>query len=291
VLMVTDTSTVPSGAPTLVMGLRGIIHLTVVLTGPRHDLHSGMHGGVAPNPAMALARLLATLHAPDGRIAVRGFEAGTLRPTARERALIRTAPFSARAYARLTGVPPAAGDRRFSPQERLGFRSAIEVNGIHSGYGGQGSKTIIPPRAEAKLTARLAAGQDPARCLAALIRHLQHHAPAGLRLEFPEQGTNGPAVRVRPDDPVVRRAAGVLRRLDPRRTAYLWDGASIPIITALAQTSGATPLLAGFGHDDDRIHAPDESFGIDQFRRGFLYAALMLQELGSAKRETRRKPH
>jgi acetylornithine deacetylase/succinyl-diaminopimelate desuccinylase-like protein len=279
-LMVTDTGTVASGAPTIVMGLRGVLNLSVELSGPLHDLHSGMHGGLAPNPAQAMAQLLASLHDADGRIAVEGFCDGVIEPTARERALALSAPFSAEQYQAQTGVPPVAGDKRFEPALRVGFRPSIDINGIHSGYGGAGSKTIIPAQAIAKITARLVKGQDPARCLGALVRHIKAHTPQGLRVEMPEQGVAGPGFRLDPDALLVAKAKSVLDRLTDLPTAFLWEGASIPIVSALAQHSGAAPLLVGFGRQEDRIHAPNESFSLEQFRLGFLYMALMLQALG-----------
>ena len=279
VLLVTDTGAAPSGAPALVMGLRGFIHLTVALSGPVKDLHSGMHGGVAPNPATALARLLATLHHADGRIAVEDFCDGAAEPTARERELANTPPFDAEAYRAQTGVPPAAGETAFTPPERLGFRPALDVNGLIAGYGGPGVKTIIPARASAKLTARLAAGQDPQACLDALVRHLEAHAPASLRLDIAERGVGGGAFRGDPDAPFVTRAVRVLRDVSGREPAFLWEGASIPIVTRLAAAAGAEPLLAGFAEEQDNAHAPNESYSMEQFRNGYLFTALMLQEL------------
>ncbi|MBN1557468.1 MAG: M20/M25/M40 family metallo-hydrolase [Lentisphaerae bacterium] len=279
VLLVTDTGTAPSGAPAVIMGLRGLVHATVVLHGPSRDLHSGQHGGVAPNPAAGLARLLATLHGPDGRVAVAGFYEGLAAPTERERALANAVPFDAAAYRAATGVPPAGGEQDYSPPERLGFRPALDVNGLSAGYAGTGVKTIIPARAAAKLTARLGAGQDPRACLDALIRHLEAHVPAGLRLEIAERGVGGAAFRLDPDAPLAARAVRVLRGLSGREPALLWEGASIPAVSGLAAAAGAEPLLAGFGAEADNAHAPDESYSIEQFRLGYLFVALMLREL------------
>jgi acetylornithine deacetylase/succinyl-diaminopimelate desuccinylase-like protein len=279
VLLVTDTGTVASGAPTLVMGLRGIIHVSLALSGPRHDLHSGIHGGLAPNPATEMARLIATLHRPDGAIAVPAFYDGVVEPTPRERELLSSEPFDAEAYRTLTGVPPVSGDPRFTPPERVGFRPSLDVNGIHSGYAGSGIKTIIPAEAAAKLTARLVAGQDPCRCLDALVAHLERNSPAGLNLRITEKGVGGPALRLNPDSPLVTQAKAVLDQITGQKTVFLWEGASIPIVASLARMAQAEPLLAGFGHERDSVHAPNESFSLEQFRRGYLYVALMLAAL------------
>ncbi len=283
VLMVTDIDAVSSGAPTIVMGLRGVFSLTVELSGPSHDLHSGTHGGVAPNPAMEMARLIATLHNPDGSIAVKGFYDGVGAPSSLELALARKQQFNAKAYEAVTGVPPLAGELRFAPPERLGFRPTIEVNGVHSGYGGEGSKTIIPAKAVAKLSSRIVSGQEPDRCLKLIEEHLKKHAPRGLCLSITEKGGGGPAVRLNPDSLLLTKARDVLDRLGGGKTVFMWEGASIPIVSALAGVSGAEPLLIGFGNDRDRIHAPNESFSLEQFRRGYLYVALMLLKLAESR--------
>ena len=279
VLMVTDVGAGPGGAPAIIMGLRGIVTLTVTLSGPLRDLHSGTHGGVAPNPATAMARLVASLHHPDGRIAVKDFGEGLREPTPEERRLANAAPLDAGLYRELTGVPPVAGEPGFTPAERLGFRPAIDINGIHAGYGGPGSKTIIPAVATAKISARLASAQDPARCLDAIVRHLRAHAPEGLRLEVTEQGNYGPPLRLDPASARVALARSALAEVSGEEPAFLWEGASIPILSRLAEVSGAEPILAGMSREEDNIHAPNESFSLSQFEQGFLYAGLLLARL------------
>lgn len=276
VLIVTDTQTVNSGAPTLIMGLRGIVHLEACLRGPHRDLHSGVHGGVAPNPASALAAMVAALHDADGRIAIPGLYEGVRPPTRRERQLMRTGATGAEAYRAATGVSPAGGERAFPPEERAGFRPSLDVNGLFAGYTGKGIKTIIPATARVKLTARLVAGQDPQTCLNRICEHLRSLAPPELTLDIVDRGVGGAALRLRPDSALIRRAADILQELTGKETVFLWEGASIPIVAELAAATGAEPLLAGFGHEDDNIHAPNESFSIDQFRQGYLYAARLL---------------
>ncbi len=276
IVMAADTGTVSSGAPTLTMGLRGIIHLTAVLTGPDHDLHSGVHGGRAPNPALGIARLAASLHDASGRVAVPGFYDGVQEPSQAERALANAEPLDANRYASLTGVQPLGGEQGYSPIDRTAFRPAIDLNGIHSGYGGTGSKTIIPSRAEIKISARLVPGQQPARILEAIISHLQRNVPAGLKLEITEQGIGGPAVRVDLESPAVLLARQVLSELSDQPLAFLWEGASVPILSYLPAIAGGQALLVGFGSEEDNIHAPNESYSLDQFKKGYLYTGLLL---------------
>lgn len=276
VLLVTDTFLAASGAPSIVMGLRGIVHWTLTVEGPLRDLHSGSHGGVAPNPATALCRLIAGLHRPDGSVAVEGFDAGCRPPSARERELLAREPFDPEHYRAQTGVPPAGGETALPALERLGFRPTIEVNGVHGGYGGAGSKTIIPATAFAKMTARLAGGQDPAAVLAAVEAHVRRHAPAGLRVTMSEMTVGGPALRLDADSPLAARAAAVLQDVCGREAAFHWEGASIPVLSLLAKVAGAEPLITGFGLEEDHVHAPNESFAQDRFRLGFLYVVRLL---------------
>lgn len=279
ILMVADTLTVRSGAPTITMGLRGLALVDLALRTAAYDLHSGMHGGVAPNAATAAARIVASLHDTTGRIAVDGFYDGVVPPTPREHELANRTPFDADAYRTATGAVPIGGERDLDPAERIGFRPALDVNGLHAGHAGPGAKTIIPAEAALKLSARLAAGQDAQACVDAIVRHLETHVPDGVELTITDKLAAGPALRVSPASPVIAAATAALETLDDRSTTYLWEGASIPIVSSLAAISGAEPLLVGFGHEDDRIHAPDESFSREQFRRGFLYAGLFLSRL------------
>ncbi len=278
-VMAADTGTVSSGAPTLTMGLRGIVTLTAVLKGPDHDLHSGIHGGRAPNPIHGLSRLVASLHDAEGRVAVAGFYDGVREPTAEERQLANASPFDATWYQRVTGVAPLAGETAYTPVERTGFRPALDLNGIHSGYGGAGSKTIIPSEAMAKVSARLVPGQDPDRILKLIGDHLRRHTPAGFTIDITEPAVGGPAVRVNLDSAPVRLARSVLGELSDEPTAFLWEGASVPILSHLPKVAGGEALLVGFGHEEDNIHAPNESYSIEQFRLGFLYTGLFLSRL------------
>lgn len=278
-LLVTDIGMDGPRIPTITLSLRGLIHLTVEISGPLRDLHSGTHGGVAPNPAIALARMIASLHSAHGDIAVRGFYDGVQAPSQAELALIRFIPFDPDAYRKATGVPPSGGERALPVPERLGLRPSLEVNGMRSGFDGAGVKTIIPATARAKFTARLAAGQNPAACLAALEAHLHAQVPDGLKLTIVEKGVGGSGFRLNPESAWVSRATEVLQNIYGVAPVRRWEGASIPVIAELARVSGAEPLLVGFGLEEDAIHAPNESFALEQFRNGYRYVAELLAGL------------
>lgn len=172
-----------------------------------------------------------------------------------------------------------AGEQDYTPIERTAFRPTLEVNGLHSGYGGPGSKTIIPASAQVKLSARLVPGQQPDVILDLIISHLHRHTPPGMKLGITEKGVGGPAVRLDLSSPAVRHAKAVLGELSTLQTAFLWEGASVPIFSHLPAIAQAPALLVGFGSETDNIHAPNESYSIGQFKAGFLYTGLLLDRI------------
>lgn len=280
VLLVCDTGALRAGVPCITMGLRGIVALEFTLGGLSHDLHSGVLGGVVKNPAIEITRLLSTLYADDGRIAVEGFYDGVSEPQSADRSLANASWIGDDVLQKMIGVEPCGGEPGYSSPERRGFRPTLEINGLNSGYSGPGVKTIIPSKASAKLTARVVPGQDPHAVLEKICEHLRKRVPRGLNFEIIEKGVGGPAVALSTQHPVVLLAAEVLQHACEGKVEYTWEGGSIPIVAELAKHSGAVPLLVGFGLEEDRIHAPNESFLLSQFRLGFLSMCLLLQALG-----------
>ena len=279
VLLVCDTSAAPGLRPAIVAGLRGVNHFTVTLKAANRDLHSGEYGGIAPNAAQGMAELMASLHNPDGSIAVVGFRDGIEPPTAEELHVAEEAlrvcakdlgdvedPVSL-LYEKDIGTPPCGGQMGKSIVQRNCFEPTIEINGIHSGYGGPGSKTVIPCEAIAKLSTRLVPGQNPARSYEAIRQHLEARCPKGMRVELSELTGDAPGFRLPLASPLFRLAAALLEEMDDRGAVFQWDGASIPVVSALREASGAAPLLVGWGQAEDRIHSPNESFSIAQFDR------------------------
>ncbi len=277
ILMACDTGKDPSGRPAIVAGLRGVMHFTVKLTGPAYDLHSGHHGGIAPNPAQGMAELLASLHLPGGSIAVEGFYAAVTPPSETEFALATEQPFDENAYRAEVGVDALGGEEGLPAVVRGSFRPTVEINGIHSGYGGPGSKTVIPAEAIGKISVRLVPQQSPREIWELLKKHLEDRCPRGMKLELSDLSGCEPGFRLPVDSPVTRMAQDVLRQIDPRGAVFHWEGASIPIIARLRDITGAAPLLVGFGMQEDRIHSPNESYSFEQFHQGALWGALILQ--------------
>jgi acetylornithine deacetylase/succinyl-diaminopimelate desuccinylase-like protein len=278
-LMVCDTGMVPSNEATITMGLRGLVGMNVLLYGPHVDTHSGSEGGACPNPAIAAARLVATLHDTEGRIAVKGYYDEVREVSVADRKLANEVEQSVADYEKSVGAPPVWGEPGFTVPERTGLRPTIEINGLHSGYGGAGGKTIIPAMAEIKITSRLVGGQKPERCLKLLEEHLTANKPKGIRMEFKDRSLGGPALLVSSASPAVVMAKDALLKAGEKVVRYSWEGGSIPVLVKLAEVSGAAPVLVGFSSLEGRAHSPNENFPVASFKRGFMYAANFLASL------------
>lgn len=267
VLLVCDTSAASDLRPAIVAGLRGVSHFTIRLKGPSRDLHSGSYGGIAPNPAQAIAELVASLHNPDGSIAVEGFYNGIERPTSEEIAAAEAGAETQETYEADIGCEAVGGEEGKSIIERNSFEPTIEVNGIHSGYAGPGSKTVIPSEAFAKISIRLVPGQSTRAVRDAVTEHLKAHCPRGMTLSIEDYTLGAGGFRLPLASPLFRLASDVLSEMDNRGAVYQWDGASIPVISVLKEISGAAPLIVGWGQSEDKIHSPNESYSLAQFEK------------------------
>ena len=276
VMLVCDTSAAADLRPAIVAGLRGVNHFTVTLTAANRDLHSGEYGGIAPNAAQGMAELMASLHNADGSIAVSGFRDGIEPPSHEELEKAEEGMATEEMYATDIGTEPCGGQLGKTIVQRNCFEPTIEVNGIHSGYGGPGSKTVIPCQAIAKLSTRLVPGQIPAQTYEAVKRHLKDHCPKGMEVELSELTGDSPAFRLPLASPLFRLAADILGEMDPRGAVFQWDGASIPVIAAIREASGAAPLLVGWGQPEDCIHSPNESYSVRQFEAAKTWARKIL---------------
>jgi acetylornithine deacetylase/succinyl-diaminopimelate desuccinylase-like protein len=261
------------------MGLKGVFSLGVRIDGPNKDLHSGVHGAVVRNPATEMARLLATIHNADGSIAVKGFNDGILSVHPEDAALARAFPLPVEHYQALTGTTQDGGEAGYSPYERAGFRPTIDINGIHSGYDGPGSKTIVPAFATAKITGRTVVGQKTEKCLQALCEHLRTHTPRGVTLTINDAKAGGPAIRFSSKQPYVQRAIKVMSQICPPPVVLWWMGASIPIVGEIIEISPMDAVITGFGLEECNAHAPNEYFPLSQFQQGFVFTGLFLGQI------------
>ena len=268
--------------PTLLLSLRGICALQVDVSGPRNDMHSGMYGGTIQNPLHALAELIAGLHDGAGRVAVAGFYDDVVEPTSEQRGQYARVPFDETTYLAATGVPELYGERGWSTYEREWVRPTLEVNGMWGGFQGEGTKTVLPATAHAKITCRLVANQQPARILELVSSHLTRHAPAGVRVCSQPSEVHGAPYLVPADHPGNRAAAAVLERLYGVAPLHTGSGGSIPVCGLLLEELGIHTIGFSFALDDEGAHGPDEFFRLASFRRAQEAYCLILQELAAA---------
>jgi len=278
VIAISDTGMLAPGLPTFTYGLRGIVAVEVKVRGPKLDLHSGIFGGAIANPATMLARLVATLHDADGRIAIDGFYDDVLPLQQWERDLWSTLPVSDAELLALTGAPSVFGETGYTSTEQMWARPTAEVNGLGGGFQGVGSKTVIPKEAFVKLTFRLVPNQSPEK-IAALVRaHLEKYCPPGVTLEI-EAGHAGQAYVMDPHSPYGRAAQRALQATFGREVALIREGGSIPIVQTFKDVLGVETMLLGLALPDCRAHAPDENFPIENFEAGMRLNEALLKEL------------
>ncbi|MBN9167981.1 MAG: hypothetical protein BGO98_34160 [Myxococcales bacterium 68-20] len=275
---VSDTAMFGRGIPSLCVGLRGLAILEVHVEGPKQDLHSGSFGGGVANPINVLARMLASLHDDDGKVTVPGFYDDVRELTQAERAEIAGLPFDEAEWLASTGSPAVTGENGFSTLERVWARPTLDCNGIAGGFQGEGSKTIIPARAMAKITCRLVPDQDPEEITRLLAAHLEKVAPPGVRVRC-EPSPGGRPYLAPTNHPVFDVAKRAFAKAFDRPTVFIREGGSIPFVRTIADATGKPCLLMGFGQPDENAHAPNEWIDLDNFHLGIKSAAHLYDEL------------
>jgi acetylornithine deacetylase/succinyl-diaminopimelate desuccinylase-like protein len=269
--------------PSLTVASRGLAGLEFTLTGAAKDLHSGRHGGAVANPLHAMARLIASLHDDDGRVAVAGFYDDVRELSDAERAEIAALPFDEAAYLRQVGAPEAFGEPGYSTLERLWTRPTLEVNGMWGGYEGPGSKTVTPSEAHAKISCRLVPDQDPARILVAVVAHLDSHVPAGVRLEICPGDHSGRPYRIPANHPALAVAAEALRDVYGVSPLFVRMGGTVPVCEAFKQTLGVDTVFFSWSVADEDFHAPNEFFRINRIGEGSATWARLWERLGQVQ--------
>jgi succinyl-diaminopimelate desuccinylase len=277
-VVISDTSQFAPGQPAITYGLRGICYYELRLTGPSQDLHSGTFGGAVVNPANALCRMLSALVNEKGQVQVPGFYDDVEPLTARERGEFARLPFDERQFMRQIGVEALGGEDGFSTLERRWARPTYDINGLASGYQGEGAKTVLPARAVAKFSFRLVPKQDPKKVTAALEARLRAICPKGLKMELVDFH-GAPGVVVPLDSPYVAAAERAIEAGFGRRPVFMREGGSIPVVATFHDLLGVDTLLLGWGLDDDNTHSPNEKFSLADFHRGIKASAHLWQEL------------
>ncbi len=277
-IVISDTGMPDLNHPALTYALRGISALEVTIRGPSRDLHSGIYGGSVDNPAMALCQLLARLREKNGRVAIPGFYDDVVPLSRYERRQLQRVPHDDAAYRKFLGVPKLFGERGYTTTEQRTARPTLEINGLTSGYQGEGSKTIIPGWASAKLTFRLVPNQTPQRICELVARHLKELCPPTVRLTV-EGGHGGEPYLVSPTGPLAQASLRALKAAFDREPVLLREGGSIPILTDFKNILSADALLLGLALPDDNPHSPNEKFSLEAFAKGMRMSALLWQEL------------
>lgn len=282
VVVISDTCQFARGMPAITYGLRGIAYYELRLQGPKQDLHSGTFGGAVTNPANQLARMLATLIDENGRVLIPEFYDDVEPLSDRERSQFAALPFGEPAFMQQVGVDGLSGEEGFSTLERRWARPTFDVNGLTSGYQGEGAKTVLPAWASAKFSFRLVPNQDPAKLSTNLQKMLEGLCPPGIRMELNDLH-GAPAVVMSLENSYMTAAAQAIERGFGRSPVFIREGGSIPVVSSFRKELGVDTLLLGWGLDDDNTHSPNEKFSLADFHRGIKASAYLWKELSKEK--------
>lgn len=277
VVVISDSPMFARGVPSLCYGLRGLCYMEIHVQGARTDLHSGSFGGVVANPAQALARILAGLKDHENHVAIEGFY-DKVRPLSdEEREAFGRLPFDENAYRQELGVHELVGEAGFTTLERVWGRPTLDINGMISGFTGQGAKTVLPAEASAKISMRLVPDQDPVEIAELFIRHIEKAAPAGVTVRVASH--HGALPYLAPlDHPANQAAKRALAMAFGTEPVFTREGGSIPITVKFEELLGLTSILMGFGLPDENAHAPDENLDLENLYGGVRAAAHFYHE-------------
>jgi acetylornithine deacetylase/succinyl-diaminopimelate desuccinylase-like protein len=283
VVVISDTGFFEGNRPAITVGLRGLAAVQVDVYGSPIDLHSGSYGGVVQNPVNALCSIIASLKGPDGRILVPGFYDDVQPLSEADRGAFAALPFDEDAYREETGVPALVGEVGYTTLERRGGRPTLDLNGIWGGFAGEGSKTIIPAHAHAKVTCRLVADQDPARITGLIQAYIAEIAPPGVRVEVVAQHSGRPSITPI-DHPATKAASRAIEATFGVAPLYIREGGSIPVSASFETILGLPVVLLGFAPPDDHAHAPNESMDLRNYETGIRTVARLWYELAELPR-------
>jgi acetylornithine deacetylase/succinyl-diaminopimelate desuccinylase-like protein len=267
VVLVSDTSIIANDTPSIDVGLRGLAYMEVEVVGPNRDLHSGVYGGAVANPATILCQMIASLHDENNHITIPGFYDDVLIVSDADRAEMAKAPFSLEAYKKDLAIDDVWGEAGYSTVERTSIRPTLEVNGIWGGYIGEGSKTVLPSKANAKISMRLVPGQNSHKISDLFQKHFESIAPACVKVKVtPHHG--GEPVLTPTDSLEFLAASKAMEATYGKKPIPTRGGGSIPIIALFEAELGIKSMLMGFGLDSDALHSPNEKYGLFNYYKG-----------------------
>jgi succinyl-diaminopimelate desuccinylase len=281
-VVISDTSQFAPGQPAITYGLRGIAYYELRLQGPKQDLHSGTFGGAVANPANALAKILAGLVNNQGQILVPGFYDDVAELSQRERDEMAKLPFDENAFREKLGVKALFGEEGYTTLQRRCARPTCDINGLWSGYQGEGAKTVLPAKAGAKFSFRLVPNQDPHKLTAALKTRITELCLPGITWELIDFH-GAPGVLTPLESPFIAAAQRAIAHGFGKSPVFMREGGSIPVVATFRELLGVDTLLLGWGQDDDNTHSPNEKFCLADFHRGIRASARLWWELAQIK--------
>lgn len=280
-LIVSDTSMLGKGIPSITYGLRGLSYYEITVKGPSQDLHSGSFGGGVPNPINVLCEMMAQLHDADGRVTIPGFYDDVVPLTKEERQQLESLPFSEEEFQKTTGVRQLVGEKGYNTAERIWARPTLDINGIIGGYTAEGAKTVIGSTATAKFSTRLVPKQVPAKITRLVKEHIQRLAPPSVTVDFKLHSEGAPWVAPF-DHPMIQAGRRALEKGFGKKAVFIREGGSIPLVTQMYEEFGKPCVLLGFGLPDENAHAPNERLYLENYLKGILSIAYFYHEASGA---------
>ena len=283
VCLISDTGMRNIDQPEITYALRGLTYMQLDVWGPERDLHSGGYGGIVHNPALALAQIISKLHNPDNSVAVPGFYDDVLTLSAGEKAELAKQNIPEETIKQVTGIPASWGELGYTLRERLGARPTLEINGMLSGWTGDGEKTVLPAKAMAKISCRLVANQDAFRIYELVKAYIEQITPETIHSELKLLGHPSPAAQVNIDTPEMQAAVRAYERGWGIAPIFSRIGGSIPVVGDFKTELGLPSILMGYGLNTDGAHGPDEHYSVTMFHRGIDTAICFLEELAKTR--------
>ena len=267
VILISDTSMLSMDNPSIDIGVRGLAYIQVEVTGANRDLHSGVYGGAVANPITILSKMIASCHDENDHVTIPGFYDDVVESSEEERKLMGEAPFDEQAYKNDLGIAELWGEKGYSTNERTGIRPTLELNGIWGGYTGEGSKTVLPSKAYAKISARLVPNQSSKKITGILLEHFKKIAPSTVTVKTFELHGGEPYMTPI-DSKAYQSAAKAIEATFGKKPVPVRGGGSIPICSILEKELGIKIVFMGFGLDSDNLHSPNEKFDLANFYKG-----------------------
>ncbi len=281
-VLVSDTSLFEKGVPTLTYGLRGLSYMEVEVVGPNKDLHSGSFGGAVGNPINILAGMIAKLQDKNGHITIPGFYDDVKKLTKKERENYKRLNFSEKRFAKEVGVKELQGEKGFTTLERIWARPTLDCNGIIGGFTGKGAKTVLPSKVSAKISMRLVPDQKPAKIAKAFTKYINHIAPKSVKVKVKDLHGASPCITPLEASATIA-ASKAMARAFGKKTVYMREGGSIPIVNVFTTKLKSPVVLMGLGLDSENLHSPNEHFDLNHFKLGIMSSAYFFDEFSKTK--------